>query len=100
MAAAPKHGEHEGCYHGVVAPVAEVESFAPQRLGQRLVEDECWLAAEEVLLGGGEEVVEVVERAVELVGVGIPKDEPCQLRCRSYDSHQRSKACPELAEWA
>ncbi len=74
----------EGCegeegYHGEVAPVAEVEGFAPEGSGQLLAECDGGLTPEERLVGSGKEVVEVVKAAVELVGVLVPDGEPAQL---------------------
>ena len=74
-----EEGEDEDGYHGVVAPVAEVEGLAPEGAGEGLAELQRGLAAEEEGVEASKVVVEVGEAAVELVGVGVPEDEPGKL---------------------
>ncbi len=82
--------ECHGAYHGVVADVAQAERLADEGRGELLREDERGLAAEEPLLGHGEEMVEVAEEPIKLVGVGIPPPQHAQL-CRHAQHHRPSR---------
>ena len=48
-------------------------------MAPRTGEQECRLTAKEFLFPTGKEMVEIGEMAVELVGVGVPPGEQCQL---------------------
>ena len=59
-------------HHGIVEEIAQVERLADPHIGQAAAEPDGGLAAEQALLGRGEDVVEVGKEAVELEGVRIP----------------------------
>jgi len=84
--------EHDGDNHGIVGEVAHVERLAEPHGRAQAAELECRLATEEHLFGVGEEVVEVGEEAVELIGVGIPVGEQRQLEQHAQEAGQLAGA--------
>ena len=71
---------HHG-YHGKIGGIAHVHQLADEGMAESGGKDEGGLKAKDMLLPGGENMVEIGEHAVELVGVGIPPREQCHLRC-------------------
>ena len=56
----------------IVRGIAQLHQFAENRVGEMLREEQGGLAVEELLLVAGEDMIEVGQQSVELVGVGIP----------------------------
>ena len=80
--------EGHGRYHGIVAEIAQAERLADPRRRPLLAEQQRRLAAKHRLLYTGEDVVEVGEETVELVGVGIPPSQQAQLSCHAQHHGQ------------
>ncbi len=89
VAAAPVLAQHDHGQegdHGEIAPITHAERLGPSGAGHELTEQQRGLAAEKAQVELREMVVEVGEAAVELVGVGVPEDEPRQLRRGAEES--------------
>ena len=69
---------HEG-NHREIGGIPQVHELAEDGVGDGLREQKGWLTAEEALLIAREQMVEVGEDAVELIGVGIPPRQEQQL---------------------
>ena len=80
-----------------IADVAQTHQFGEPAVGHRLREKQRGLTAEDGLLGGGEQVVEVGQHPVQLVGVGIPPRQEHHLHHDAYE-HKQSAGVPSVDE--
>ena len=71
-----------------IADVAEAHEFGEPSPGDVLREEQRGLAGEDGLFACGEEVVEIGEDAVKLVGVGVPPRECRHLDDDAYQQHE------------
>ena len=86
--------EHHQGYHGVVGTVAEVEKLTDNGRCHLLAEQQCRLATEPRLLDLGKDVVQVLESAVQLVGVRIPPGQQQYLRPYACEARQGARHQP------
>ena len=79
--------EHHGYNQWIVAGIAKVHEFAEPRLRHQLREQQGRLTAHELLLPTCKEMIEVGKHTVQLIRIGIPPCQKCQL-CHHTGEHR------------